>query len=204
MVVLTAFVLIMTALRSVTLAIKAAVLNLLSSSAAYGVVVAVFQWGWGRSLSGVGENVPIESYVPVLMFAFVFGPSMDYEVFLLTRVREGWDRTGDQHVAVAGGLSSTGRMISCAALIMVSVFSAFLANNEVVIKGLAVGLASSVLLEATLVRLLLVPTVMYLLGRASWWMPKWLDRILPHIDMECEAQPEPAGPGAAVGTGVVV
>ena len=183
-VVATAFLLIMTAFRSLLLAVKAAVLNLLSISAAYGVVVAVFQWGWGRSLLGVSENVPIESYVPVLMFAIVFGLSMDYEVFLLTRVKEGWDRTHDHHRAVAGGLSATGRVISCAALIMVSVFTAFVANNEVVIKMLAIGLATSVLLDATVVRLLLVPAVMYLLGRSSWWLPGWLDRLLPHIDLE--------------------
>ena len=202
-VVATAFLLIMTAFRSLLLALKAAVLNLLSISAAYGVVVAVFQWGWGRSLIGVSENVPIESYVPVLMFAIVFGLSMDYEVFLLSRVKEGWDRTGDQHRAVAGGLSSTGRVISCAALIMVSVFTAFVANNEVVIKMLAIGLASSVLLDATVVRLLLVPAVMYLLGRSSWWLPRWLDRVLPHLDVEAgeESAPDteeaPAGVPAA-------
>ncbi|MDE3204319.1 MAG: MMPL family transporter [Acidobacteriota bacterium] len=199
-VVATAFLLIMTAFRSLLLAVKAALLNLLSISAAYGVVVAVFQWGWGRSLIGVSENVPIEAYVPVLMFAIVFGLSMDYEVFLLTRVKEGWDRTRDQHLAVAGGLSSTGRVISCAALIMVSVFTAFVANNEVVIKMLAVGLASSVLIDATVVRLVLVPAVMYLLGRSSWWLPRWLDRVLPHLDIEPSDEPGPAAP-APVTTG---
>lgn len=192
-VVATAFLLIMAAFRSLLLAIKAAVLNLLSISAAYGVVVAVFQWGWGRGVLGVSENVPIESYVPVLMFAIVFGLSMDYEVFLLTRVKESWDRTHDQHRAVAGGLSSTGRVITCAALIMVSVFTAFVANNQVVIKMLAVGLASSVLLDATVVRLLLVPAVMYLLGKSSWWLPTWIDRFLPHVSIEAEGESDLTG-----------
>lgn len=189
-VVACAFLLILTAFRSLLLAIKAAVLNLASISAAYGVVVAVFQWGWGRGLLGVGENVPIEAYVPVFMFAIVFGLSMDYEIFLLSRVKEHWDRTHDQHAAVAGGLSATGRVITCAALIMASVFLAFVTSTEVVIKQIAVGLSVSVVLDATIVRLLLVPAVMYLLGRWSWWLPRPLERILPHLDVD------PALPGA--------
>lgn len=188
-VVVTAFLLIMTASRSLLLAVKAAVLNLVSISAAYGVIVAVFQWGWGRGLLGVSENVPIESYVPVLMFAIVFGLSMDYEIFLLTRVKEAWDASHDHHLAVARGLSSTGRVISCAALIMASVFTAFVGSTDVVIKMLAIGLASSVLLDATVVRLVLVPAVMYLLGPSSWWLPRWLDGVLPHIEIEPGAAP---------------
>lgn len=183
-VVAAAFLLVLTAFRSPLLAVKAAACNLASIAAAYGVVVAVFQWGWGRGLLGISENVPIESYVPVLMFAIVFGLSMDYEIFLLTRVKERWDRRHDQHAAVAGGLSATGRVITCAALIMASVFTAFVASDQVVIKMIAIGLASSVLLDATIVRLLLVPAVMYLLGARSWWLPRWLDRLLPHIDIE--------------------
>jgi putative drug exporter of the RND superfamily len=182
-VVACAFLLIMTAFRSLWLAVKAALCNLISISAAYGVIVAVYQWGWGRSLFGVSENVPIESYVPVFMFAIVFGLSMDYEIFLLSRVKEQWDRTGNHHLAVARGLSATGRVITCAALIMASVFFAFVASSSVVVKQLAVGLSASVLLDATVVRLLLVPAVMYLLGTRSWWLPAWLDRLLPHIEV---------------------
>ncbi len=188
-VVATAFLLIMSAFRSLLLAVKAAVLNLLSIGAAYGVVVAVFQWGWGRSLIGVSENVPIESYVPMMMFAIVFGLSMDYEVFLLSRVKESYDRTRDAHGAVASGLASTARVITCAALIMVSVFVAFVGSSQVVVKMLAVGLASSVLIDATVVRLLLVPAVMNLLGDASWWLPRWLDRVLPHLEAEGRETP---------------
>jgi RND superfamily putative drug exporter len=185
----------MTTFRSLLLAVKAAILNLLSISAAYGVVVAVFQWGWGRSLFGVSENVPIESYVPMMMFAIVFGLSMDYEVFLLSRVKESWDETHDHQASVAHGLAGTARVITCAALIMISVFTAFVGSSQVVIKMLAIGLASSVLIDATIVRLILVPAVMYLLGRSSWWLPGWLDRILPRIDAEGHESapiPEPA------------
>jgi putative drug exporter of the RND superfamily len=194
-VVATAFLLIMTTFLSLLLALKAAVLNLLSIGAAYGVVVAVFQWGWGRSLLGVSENVPIESYVPMLMFAIVFGLSMDYEVFLLSRVQETWHETCDPHLAVARGLSQTARVITCAALIMVSVFTAFVGSTNVVVKMLAIGLAFSVLIDASVVRLLLVPAVMNLLGKAAWWMPSWLDGILPHIDAEgVAAKPAPHQP----------
>ena len=181
-VVLTAFLLVMSAFRSLVLAVKAALLNLLSIGAAYGVLVAVFQWGWGRSLIGVSQNVPIESYVPMMMFAIVFGLSMDYEIFLLARVREAFLATRDTAGSVASGLAETGRVITCAALIMASVFIAFVASTNVVIKMLAIGLAVSVLIDAVIVRLLLVPAVMNLLGDRCWWLPRWLDRIVPHID----------------------
>jgi len=183
-VVLLAFLLLMATFRSVLIAVKAAILNLLSIGAAYGVIVAVFQWGWGGSLFGVSEKVPIESYVPVLMFAIVFGLSMDYEVFLLSRIKEAWDATGDNTGSVADGLSRTARVITCAALIMASVFIAFTLSRAVVVKMLAVGLSASVLVDATIVRLILVPATMTLFGPANWWMPAWLDRILPRIDAE--------------------
>jgi RND superfamily putative drug exporter len=186
-VVAVAFLLIMTAFRSLLLAVKAAVLNLFSIGAAYGIVVAVFQFGWGSGLLGVSEKVPVEAYVPMIMFAIVFGLSMDYEVFLLSRVKEGWDKYHDQHLAVASGLATTGRVISCAALIMIAVFLSFVTSSEVVIKQLSIGLAASVLIDATIVRLLLVPAVMYLFGPSSWWMPRWLDRWLPRIDVEGDA-----------------
>jgi RND superfamily putative drug exporter len=183
-VVLTAFLLILSSFRSLLLAMKAALLNLLSIAAAYGVVVAVFQWGWGRSLLGVSENVPIESYVPMMMFAIVFGLSMDYEVFLLSRVHEAFRQTGDNTESVRQGLAATGRVITSAALIMISVFLAFTTSHLVVIKMLAVGLAVSVLIDASIVRLLLVPATMTLFASRTWWMPAWLDRILPRIEAE--------------------
>jgi RND superfamily putative drug exporter len=183
-VIAVAFLLIMTAFRSLLLAVKAAVLNLFSIAAAYGVIVAAFQWGWASGLLGVSEPVPIEAYVPMIMFAIVFGLSMDYEVFLLSRVKEAWDRTGDHQQAVAAGLESTGRVITCAALIMIAVFISFVTSTDVVIKQLSVGLAVSVLIDATIVRLLLVPAVMYLFGPASWWLPGWLGRILPRLEVE--------------------
>lgn len=183
-VLLAAFVLILCVFRSPLLALQSAVLNLLSIGAAYGTVVAVFQWGWGRSLLGVSEDVPIESYVPVLMFSIVFGLSMDYQVFLLSRVKEAYHRTDDSEGAVAEGLASTARVISCAALIMISVFTAFVASTSVVIKMLSVGLASSVLIDASIVRLLLVPSTMMLFGDRAWRIPARLDRLLPHIDAE--------------------
>ncbi|WP_416956064.1 MMPL family transporter [Streptomyces sp. Agncl-13] len=187
-VVAAAFLLLLTVFRSLLVALKAALLNLLSIGAAYGVVVAVFQWGWGGSLFGVDEPVPVESYVPMMMFAIVFGLSMDYEVFLLSRIREAWLHTKDNRLSVATGLAGTARVITCAALIMTSVFLAFLLSTNVVIKMLALGLGVSVIVDATLVRLVLVPSTMYLLGRANWWLPRWLDRLLPHLD--------PEGPGS--------
>jgi RND superfamily putative drug exporter len=174
-----AFVLLLLAFRSPVLALKAGLLNLLSIGAAWGIVVAVFQWGWGSSLFGVTEKVPIESYVPMMIFAIVFGLSMDYEVFLLSRVRESWLRTGDNHASVAHGLAITARVITCAALIMASVFAAFLQSTNVVVQMLALGLALSVLIDASIIRLIVVPCAMFLLGRYNWWTPRWLDALLP-------------------------
>jgi putative drug exporter of the RND superfamily len=178
-VIAAAFVLLLLTFRSPILAAKAAVLNLLSIAASYGVLVAVFQWGWGSSLLGLGEKVPVESYVPMMMFAIVFGLSMDYEVFLLTRVREAWLRTRDNHDSVAHGLAATARVISCAALIMASVFFSFLLSTNVVVKMLALGLGVSVLLDASVIRLVIVPAAMFLLGKYNWWTPRWLGAILP-------------------------
>ena len=187
-VVLTALILILITFRSVPLAIKAALLNLISIGAAYGVLAAVFQWGWGRSLTGLTENVPIESYVPMMMFAIVFGLSMDYEIFLLSRIQEAWQATGDSARAVASGLASTARVITCAALIMVCVFAAFVVSTTVVVKMLAVGLAAAVVIDASIVRLVLVPAFMFVLGNNNWWLPGWLDRILPHLEPEGDKQ----------------
>ena len=193
MVIAAAFILLLLAFRSPILAIKAGLLNLLSIGAAFGVVVAVFQWGWGSSLLGVSEKVPIESYVPMMIFAIVFGLSMDYEVFLLSRVREAWLRTGDNRASVAHGLATTARVISCAALIMTSVFAAFLLSTSVIVKMLALGLGLSVLIDASVIRLLVVPAAMFLLGKYNWWTPRWLDRFTPRRVRQLagtQAQPE--------------
>ncbi|MEV7420137.1 MMPL family transporter [Streptomyces sp. NPDC089919] len=186
-VVALAFLVILIVFRGLLVAVKAAVLNVLSIAASYGVVVAVFQWGWGGPALGVSGKVPIESYVPMMMFAIVFGLSMDYEIFLLSRVREAWLRTGNPEASVAHALEITARVITCAALIMVSVFAAFIVSDNIVVKMLGLGLAASVLIDATVVRLLLVPAVMTLLGKSAWWTPRWLDRLLPHVDAEGEA-----------------
>ncbi|MFI8434052.1 MMPL family transporter [Streptomyces sp. NPDC079020] len=183
-VVALAFLVILVVFRGLLVAVKAAVLNVLSIAASYGVVVAVFQWGWGGPALGVSGDVPIESYVPMMMFAIVFGLSMDYEIFLLSRIHEAWLRTGDPRASVAHALEITARVITCAALIMVSVFAAFIISDNIVVKMLGLGLAASVLIDATVVRLLLVPAVMTLLGRAAWWTPRPLDRLLPHLEAE--------------------
>ncbi|MFE1475932.1 MMPL family transporter [Streptomyces cyaneofuscatus] len=194
-VVALAFLVILAVFRGLLVAVKAAVLNVLSIAASYGVVVAVFQWGWGGPALGVSGKVPIESYVPMMMFAIVFGLSMDYEIFLLSRIHEAWVRTGDARASVAHALEITARVITCAALIMVSVFAAFIISDNIVVKMLGLGLAASVLIDATVVRLLLVPAVMTLLGRSAWWIPGPLDRILPHLDAEGSAQESERSPG---------
>ena len=191
--------------RSVVVPVKAAVMNLLSIGAAYGVMTAVFQWGWGTGLLGLDHAVPVSSWVPILMFTILFGLSMDYEVFLLSRVREDWERTGDAHGSVVRGLAATGRVISSAAAIMVAVFLGFAAEVDVVVKMLGVGMAVAILLDATVVRMVLVPATMAMLGARNWWLPGWLDRLLPHLSPEVSdlepaipatpatAQLEPAG-----------
>ena len=183
-VIATAFIVLLAAFRSIWIPIKAAVLNLFSIGAAYGVVVAVFQWGWGSSLLGMSQKVPIESYVPMMMFAITFGLSMDYEVFLISRVKEAYLSGMDADDAVASGLSATARVISSAAAIMISVFFAFIGSTAPVIKMLGLGLGVSVLIDATIIRLTLVPAVMTLLGKRAWYMPRWLDRIVPTISVE--------------------
>ncbi|MEV6999552.1 MMPL family transporter [Streptomyces sp. NPDC093982] len=183
-----AFLIVLAVFRGLLVAVKAAVLNVLSIAASYGVVVAVFQWGWGGPALGVHGKVPIESYVPMMMFAIIFGLSMDYEIFLLSRVHEAWLRTGNAKDSVAHALEITARVITCAALIMVSVFAAFIISDNIVVKMLGLGLAVSVLIDATVVRLLMVPAVMTLLGPHAWWTPHWLDRLLPHIDTEGEGE----------------
>jgi RND superfamily putative drug exporter len=170
--------------RSVLVPLKAAVMNLLSIGAAYGVLVMVFQWGWGVELLGLDAAMPVSSWVPILIFAILFGLSMDYEVFLLSRVRESWLDTGDPHGSVIRGLSDTGRVISSAAAIMVAVFLGFATEVDVVVKMLGIGMATAIFLDATVVRMVLVPATMALMGRWNWWVPGWLDRLLPTIDVE--------------------
>jgi RND superfamily putative drug exporter len=183
-VVLLSFALLMVMFRSLLVPLKAAVMNLLSVSAAYGVLVMIFQWGWGAGLIGLESTVPILSFIPLFMFAILFGLSMDYEVFLLSRVREEYLRTGDNSYAVVRGIAVTARTISCGAAIMVSVFVGFGSGDDPVLKMLGLGLATAVFLDATLVRLVLVPATMKLLGDANWWLPAWLDRLLPKWDLD--------------------
>jgi RND superfamily putative drug exporter len=178
--------------RSIAVPLKAAVMNLLSVGAAYGVIVAVFQWGWAGSFFGIGKTGPIDPWIPLMMFTILFGLSMDYEVFLLSRVREEWLRTGDNATAVADGLAMTARVITAAAAIMVFVFGSFLLGDQRALKLFGMGLATAVLVDATLVRMVLVPSTMELLGRANWWLPRWLDRVVPTISVE--AEPEPREP----------
>ena len=179
-----AFLVLMLVFRSILVPLKAAALNVLSVGAAYGVVVAVFQWGWGASLIGVHETVPIMPLAPMLMFAILFGLSMDYEVFLLSRVREQYLKHRDPKRAVVEGVGSTARVITSAALIMIAVFGAFILGSDHVAKMFGVGLSVAVLLDVTLVRMVLVPAAMSLLGHRAWWLPAWLDRLLPTIDLE--------------------
>jgi RND superfamily putative drug exporter len=183
-VLLLSFLLLMAVFRSVLVPLKAVVMNLLSVGAAYGILVAIFQWGWGMGLIGVDKAGPIEAWVPMFLFAIVFGLSMDYEVFLLSRIKEEYDRTRDNGTAVADGLAATARVITAAALIMFCVFGAFVLGDDRQLKLFGLGLAVAVLVDATLVRMVLVPSTMELLGDKNWWLPRWLDRILPKIHVE--------------------
>jgi RND superfamily putative drug exporter len=178
------FLLLLVVFRSVTVALKAAVTNLLSIGAAYGVVVAVFQWGWLGGLIGLQDTYLIASPLPAIFFAVLFGLSMDYEVFLVSRIREAYDATGDDVEAVARGLATTARVITSGALIMMAVFLAFVANPSPFVKMIGLGLAVAVALDATVVRMVLVPATMALLGRWNWWLPAWLDRLLPRVTVD--------------------
>jgi RND superfamily putative drug exporter len=184
LVVVLSFFLLLLAFRSVLLPIKAAVANLLSVGAAYGIVTFVFQEGHGATLIGLDGPVPIASYVPLLMFTILFGLSMDYEVFLLSQIQEHYLESGDTRKAIVDGLANTGRVITSAALIMVCVFSSFVLSGDAVVKQFGVGLAVAIAIDATLVRCLLVPAAMTLMGDRCWWLPRWLDKILPHVSIE--------------------
>ena len=176
--------LLMIAFRSIVVPLTAAVMNLLASAASFGVVVAVFQWGWGSELLGVGKAGPVEAVLPVIMLAILFGLSMDYQVFLVSRMHEEWQHTGDNRRSVRIGQAETGRMITAAALIMICVFMAFVFGGQRTIAEFGVGLASAVAIDAFVLRTVLVPALMHQFGRANWWLPTWLDRILPHVSIE--------------------
>jgi putative drug exporter of the RND superfamily len=184
-VVLFSALLLLAVFRSVVIPVKAALMNLLSIGAALGFVTLVFQEGHGSSLLGIGTG-PIDSFVPVLMFAIVFGLSMDYEVFLISRVHEEWERTGNASASVARGLQTTGRVITAAASIMILVFASFALGDDRIIKLFGLGLASAVFFDAVIIRCLLVPAIMEILGRRAWYLPAWLDRRLPRVAIEAE------------------
>ncbi len=186
------FLLLMLVFRSLLVPLKAVIMNLLSIGAAYGIMVALYQWGWLGSVTGVAP-APVEPWMPMMLFAIVFGLSMDYEVFLLSRIREEWLRTGDSRTSVANGLAATAKVITAAAAIMVVVFGSFVLENDRTFKLMGTGLATAILLDATIVRLLLVPATMELLGDKNWWLPRWLDRLLPNIDVEGHYDQEDVG-----------
>jgi putative drug exporter of the RND superfamily len=186
-IMLASFLLLMIVFRSVTVPLKAAVMNLLSIGGAYGVVVAVFQWGWLGGLFGLDRTFLIASPFPLLFFAVLFGLSMDYEVFLVSRIREAYLATGDTAESVARGLAATGRVITSGALIMVVVFLGFVTDPSPFVQMIGLGLAAAIAIDATIVRMVLVPATMTLMGKANWWLPGWLDRLLPHISLESDA-----------------
>ncbi|HEX6678084.1 MAG TPA: MMPL family transporter [Actinomycetes bacterium] len=188
------FLLLMVVFRSIAVPLKAAVMNLLSIGGAYGVVVAVFQWGWLKDLFNLDRTFVIASPMPTIFFAVLFGLSMDYEVFLLSRIREAYDATGDNAGSVARGMAGTGRVITSAGLIMTVVFLSFVADPSPLVRMLGLGLSTAIVLDATIVRMVVVPATMALLGRANWWLPRWLDRRLPHVGTEVADVPWQAEP----------
>jgi putative drug exporter of the RND superfamily len=194
-VILLSALLLMAVFRSVLVPLKAIVMNLLSIGAAFGIIVAVFQWGWGGSIIGVDNTGPIIAFFPIFLFSIVFGLSMDYEVFLMSRMHEEWEDTHDAQESVTRGLALTGRVITAAAAIMVTVFASFLLGEERVIKLFGLGLASAVLIDAVVIRSILVPAIMQLLGKSAWWMPEWLSKILPNLAVDppdTPVEPKPA------------
>ena len=186
-VLLLSFLLLMAVFRSLAIPIKAVIVNLLSVGAAYGVIVAVFQWGWLGGVIRIGATAPIDPWIPLMMFTILFGLSMDYEVFLLSRMREEWRIGHDNSSAVADGLAKTARVITAAAAIMICVFGSFVIGDPLhVLKVFGLGLAAAILIDATLVRMVLVPSIMELIGDANWWMPSWLDRVVPKLGIEVD------------------
>ena len=199
-VVLLSALLLTIVFRSIWVPLKAVLMNLLSIGAAFGLIVAVFQWGWGASLIGVDATGPIISFFPIFLFSIIFGLSMDYEVFLMSRIHEEWEHSKDATESVTRGLALTGRVITAAAAIMVTVFASFMIGEDRIIKLFGLGLASAVFIDAVIIRSVLVPAVMQLLGARAWWFPGWLDRLLPRLHVEpAEGDPSPTGEFAAVG-----
>jgi RND superfamily putative drug exporter len=197
LVILLSFMLLVVVFRSVAVPLKAAVMNLLSIGGAYGAIVAVYQWGWLSPVFAVSRTGPIDPWIPLMMFTITFGLSMDYEVFLLSRVQEEWRHGGDPGAAVADGIASTGRVITAAAAIMICVFGSFVIGDPVrILDVFGLGMAVAILIDATLVRMVLVPSLMQLLGKANWWLPRWLDRAIPRLDVETA----PAGPASLMST----
>jgi RND superfamily putative drug exporter len=178
------FVLLLVAFRSLLVPATAAVMNILAAGASFGVIVAFFQWGWGSEPLGLGAAGPVEAFLPVIMLSVLFGLSMDYQVFLVSRMHEEWVHTKDNARAVNVGQAQTGRVITAAATIMIAVFVAFVFGGQRVIAEFGIGLAAAVALDAFILRTILVPAVMHLFGSANWWLPKWLDRRLPHLSVE--------------------
>jgi RND superfamily putative drug exporter len=197
-VVLLSFLLLMAVFRSLVIPATAAVMNLLSAAAAFGVVTAVFQWGWGAHLIGVGKGGPVEAFLPVMVFAILFGLSMDYEVFLVSRMHEEWQHSQDNDQAVGHGLAATARTITAAAAIMVLVFGAFILGGVRVIKLFGLGLSAAVLLDALIVRSVIVPALMFAFGKANWSLPRALDRVLPRLSVEpADSAPDQPAPVSA-------
>jgi putative drug exporter of the RND superfamily len=196
LVVLLSFLLLMTVFRSFVIPLTAAAMNLLSIGAAFGILVAVFEWGYGGRIIGLTGTSPIEAFLPVMLFAILFGLSMDYQVFLVSRMHEEYIKSGgNNRVAVRNGLAATGKTITAAALIMILVFGSFILGGERVIKEFGIGLAAGIAVDAVLIRMCIVPSLMMLFGRANWWFPQWLDRALPKLSVAAAALPtETAGP----------
>ncbi len=204
-VILLSFLLLSIVFRSLLIPLTGAVMNLLSIGAALGILTAVFQKGWLGRVIGTGGPGPIEGFLPVMLFAILFGLSMDYQVFLVTRMHEEWQRIHDNSAAVRNGLAATGRTITAAALIMILVFGSFIFGGERVIKEFGLGLAGGVLVDAFFIRMAVVPAVMRMLGRANWWFPPWADRILPHVAVDPDADADEVnGPRDATTLGAVI
>jgi RND superfamily putative drug exporter len=186
LVVLMAFILLTIVFRSFVIPLTAAVMNLISIGAAFGILVAVFQWGYASSLVGVNGTSPIEAFLPVMLFAILFGLSMDYQVFLVSRMHEEFIKSGDNRIAVRNGLAATGKTITAAALIMILVFGSFILGGQRVIKEFGIGLAGGVFVDAVFIRMAVVPSVMMLFGKSNWWFPGWLDRRLPRVAVDAD------------------
>ena len=193
LVVVLSFLLLSIVFRSIVIPLTAAAMNILSIGAAFGILVAVFQWGWLGSVFQVSKPGPVEAFLPVMLFAILFGLSMDYEVFLISRIQEEWLKSGDNRTAVRNGLAATGKTITAAALIMILVFGSFILGGIRVIKEFGLGLAGGIFVDAFFIRMAMVPALMFLFGKANWWFPGWLDRILPHLSVDPELPPSSAG-----------